>query len=613
MAGYSGQLIALDANTPTEVQQAAATADQAQTQSQLARATLPSEVALRQNQAQIAGAQAQGLGIANQSAALSLSQQQQLNAYRQHMISLQEAAASASQGSAGDTGPAPAVSGATPGASPLAATSPGGAPASPLAAALPAHSNLFDPRIEQVMQSIDPNDPNAASKFDARMKALASSVPGAAQFVGQGSAANLSNWRSQIGAHVAGAAGQPASPLAAMTATPDAGGGAPSVPQSLANAGGPAAPVSPLTGTVDQDLRKMAILDPEGTGKMIAMQGMMRYQQTGDISVLQRYAPDIYAKVAEAQKSLSEAQKTAITTQATTMGQQANAVLSLAAKLGADAPEVQSAYRATLTSAVQHGWMTPQAAQQRMNQGLTTGNQAELAYEATAAQTVTEALTTSGVAAANEAAAKAAHPEPTSQYIGVDAQGRPIYHNIHAAPGTPDTTGNLPVNAKPSASAATFEVKKSAYLQVHPNDEQGAIEFANGQRTLAPGEAAIAAQAAASRDKATAAVTGQPFDEKAAAAQYYTQFTTAGAAGPPGGAPAGPGATPAAPANPRYKWITPAQQAAANSISNPAAAQGTRGNPTLVSTPAMVARLPKNPDGTQPWFIGTDGVLRQRH
>lgn len=249
MAGYSGQLVALDANTPTEEQLAQGQADQAQTQSQLARATMPADIAIKNETAR-------GLGITNQANALTLQQAQQLNAYRQHYLQSQGAGASGGGSSQlGDANPAS-----------------------------PALTPLFDPQVQQVMLSIDPNDPKAAEKFDTQMGALGEDVPQAKQFVGNYSRANLQNWQASIGAH-------------GMNSLSSAPAGASS---QLGAGGGATAPASPLAfdsplGTDgDQYLKGMSVLDPKGTGEMLAMQGMIKYQQTGDLSVLARYSPDMY-------------------------------------------------------------------------------------------------------------------------------------------------------------------------------------------------------------------------------------------------------------------------------------------------------------------------------
>lgn len=593
--GYTGQLVSLDTNTPTEVEANQAQADQAANQSQLSRATMPAEIAIRNETAKGVGLENEQRSIANQSANLTLQQQMQLTALKNHY--LQQQAAGAYQPSSPEMGQAQD-------GSPL----PGGkdtAPTSPLAAEAPAPlPSLFDPRVQQVMQSIDPNDPQAALKFDTQMSALAEDVPQAGQFVGQYSGANIRNWRSAIGAHgmanlpasqLANAGTAAASPLAAAT---DSGGlGAPATP--LAHQPSPIGPAG------DRDLAAMSVLDPKGTGEMLAMQGMIKYQQTGNPAVLRRYAPDLYAKLAEADKSTTAAQKEAIATRFDTMGRQANAVLALAHRMGNDAPEVRAAYNSAVTYAGQQGWLPPATVQKELTQPIDFAN---LANVAATGQTVSEYMTSSGTTAANEARAKAANPDVQSQYIGTDTSGRPIYHNTHAPAGTPDTVGNLQVNAKPSAGAATFEAKQAAYLKVHPDDTQGAIEFANGQRTLPPGEAAVAARAAADREQQTAALSGQPFDVNAAYQAHLAEFQGQGAAPAPGSPAAGPTAQTPTGGNPNAgRGWTHQQSVAAQTFRGAKGPAGTSGNPAVPTNAAQYKALPKGAV-----YIQIDGSIRTK-
>jgi len=76
--------------------------------------------------------------------------------------------------------------------------------------------------------------------------------------------------------------------------------------------------------------------------------------------------------------------------------------------------------------------------------------------------------------------------EPQSTYIGVDRDtGKPVYHDVH---GGGDTTGNIPIAPKPSSAMSTFMLKQQAWLGVHPEDDAGALEFANGKRNLSPAQ-----------------------------------------------------------------------------------------------------------------------------
>jgi hypothetical protein len=568
--GLGGQLLALDVETPSQLEQGAAVANDATSRAAIEHATMPAQIASQNAQASTQQSQAG-------EASMTLAQNQQANTYKQAFIAKQLAQVAASQTTAPQ----------------------GGQFAGPQAAP---QSHLFDPRIEQAMQSVDPMDPDASIKFDAAMRGLAKTVPEAAQFIGNGTGANLNTWRTAIGQHAAATASAPSPQLAG--AAP--GGQMGTTQPAPAAQGG----VSPLTGTADPTFAAWQTVDQKGAQEYMAQQAMFKYQQTGNMDYLKRGAPDLYEKLAVAQKDLSEAQKTALTTQSTVMGQQANAVLGLIHQIGSvdttgmspaqaaaaqskayaaalQAPEVRSAYNAAVQTAAHMGWITPQMAQQELNSPITTATMSQLGFLATSAQTVTEAMKTSGQEAGNEARAKATYPERTDQYIGTDSTGRPIYHNTHGVPGAPDTVGDIPVNAKPSAGMATFEAKQGAYLSVHPGDTQGAIEFANGQRTLAPGEAAIAAQAAASRDAQTAALAGGKVDEGALAQQYYQQFTAAGAAQAPGSPAPGAGAAPGA-----RPSVTPAQRAAWHSTYKAGADHGTPKNPYVPTSPSDLAGLP---------------------
>jgi hypothetical protein len=97
--------------------------------------------------------------------------------------------------------------------------------------------------------------------------------------------------------------------------------------------------------------------------------------------------------------------------------------------------------------------------------------------------------------------------------------------------------------------ASVFQQKKDAYLAVNPGDEQGALDYASGRRTLSGREARLAAERMAStmRDSRT----NQPLDaagRRRAADEIYARITEgqadhSGATPPPSPAPR-PGARP---------------------------------------------------------------------
>lgn len=430
MAGYGGQDIALDAETPTEFAQGTAnsnlTAAQAATarvQSQLAQATLPAEVALRNSQSQLAQQtlpadvalrnQAVAAGdIANAQSSLTLSQNQAMDAYAKAMGEIARRHAEEQS-------------------SPLATASAQTTPVQP----------LFDPKIQQVMQSIDPNDPAAAAKFDAGMKAIEGGVPEASQFIGNYSRGALSAWRSQIGSHAIASAAPP-SPLA---------GGAPSSPNSplgtpgaalaspLAATGAPSS-ISPITGQVDPILAEFGGRFPKQASEYLAMQGQIKYQQTGDINYLKQYDPEFYDKVTSGIKNMSDAQATSLKTQASVMGQDANGVLSLIATKGVNSPEVRSAYDTAVMRAAAQGWITPRVAQQELSGPV---DSARLAMLGVQSQTVTDFMNTSGQTEANQARARAANPTPHfTATSAVDASGAPFVLNEATGALTAAPTGS---------------------------------------------------------------------------------------------------------------------------------------------------------------------------
>lgn len=554
MAGYSGQLVALDEETPTEASAQAAQAQLAQTQSQLATQTLPTEVALKQAQLQGAQGDVQARNIANQSAQLTLQQQMQLNAAREHWITEQT-----QQPGAGTQSTPPSQ---------------------------PQLPSLFAPQVQQVIQSIDPDDPQAAAKFDAGMRGIQDEVPQASQFVGSYSKANIQNWRSAIG-------------RTAATPQSQLGGGVSGVSPPTGSA-----PGTPSGGATQLSpaLTEMSIRDPEGTGKMLQMQAMLKYQQTGDPSVLARSAPDLYAKLQSAAKDMTDAQKTQLQMQTDTMGQQANAVLYLASKLGNDAPEVRAAYDQSVTNAAKHGWITPQDAAQRLNAPITKGTIAELSFMANSSQTVSDFMKNSGAAAAADAQAKAQNPTPENVLVGYDSAGHPVFSNAHSQPGTPTWTGQTPVaGSRTGGTVDAFSAKRTAWLTDHPGDETGADLFANGQHVMTPGQAQISAAAAAARDASSAALTGQPFDEQGARQKYYQLFTSPGEGGP--------SVAPTVPAGAGPGGHTAAQLAAAQQFVGKGTAQqlGSRANPYMPANSTQYGGLPKGAV-----YIGPDGKLYQK-
>lgn len=484
MAGYTGQLVALDTNTATEDEDAQAVADSRANQSQLARATMPADIAIKNAQATGMGLENQQRSIANQSSALTLQQQIQMNTLQNHYIQQKTGIGPdgnpiAAPGGGDQLSPAAPADSASPATSPLAGTAP----------ATPKLPNFFDPQVEQVMQSIDPDDPQAAVKWDNAMRALARDVPQAQQFIGKFTPSSLRGWLGAIGAHVMNTATTPplggvtdagasASPLAAAAdATPDpAAAGAPS--------GSPlSTPASPLGPEGQKYLEAMSIRDPKATGEMVAMQYRMKYQQTGNPEFLRIGDPDLYEKLTTADKNSTDAQKTAITTQFDTMGRQANSVLALANQYGKDSPAVREAYNKAVIFGRDKGWIDPQTAQQELSQPIDFAN---LANVANVSQTVTDWMKSSGQEAANEAKARNANLPPDTQVAPqLDANGQPIFFNKNAVPpggyGTGSIAGGgMGAPGTPSTSLTAFAGQVAAH-------ESGGVATAQNPNSSAGG------------------------------------------------------------------------------------------------------------------------------
>lgn len=502
--GYSGQLVALGVNTPSETQLAGAQADQAQTQARVMRATAPAVIA-QQQQAAKAGE-------------LALADQLKLRALQDKMWEGMQAAQQ-------------------PTASPLASA----AQQAPQSVQSPL-TPLFDPRIEDVMDTINPDDPNAAQKWDAGMSALVKDVPQAKQFVGQFSKGSLNSWRAQMGAHSV------SSPLASAGSL---GGIATRSPLAAPE---PAAPtrtsigaISPLTGKYDPVLAEMSVRFPEKAQAYQAMEGMMLYQQTGNPEALKRWAPDVYAKLASASNSMSDAQKTRLATQAEFMGTKANAVIVLGNRVkeaGGDPntdPKVRAAYDTSVQQAAKEGFITPQDAQARMSKPI---DWAELAGRAVEAQTVTAFLQQDvahqtalkqGEATA-EAQVKAANPDSHFSVAGTDENGNMIV--LDTKTGQPKNTGVVVQNKQEQF----WQAKHDAWLAAHPGDQQGAVAFAGGKKDVSPTQMAAIAQANTVKQQANAQMMGQEFNFDQAYAANLQMLQQAQAA------PTGPQPAAAAPA-----------------------------------------------------------------
>lgn len=155
-----------------------------------------------------------------------------------------------------------------------------------------------------------------------------------------------------------------------------------------------------------------------------------------------------------------------------------------------------------------------------------------------------------GAVASDTMSAPSAQPkplyEPNFQYVGIDQNtGKPIYHDPRS---NQEAMGANAMGAKPTAGVTTFNFKYQTALQSGMNQQQ-AMEFANGKRSLSPAQMQDMALSQANRElgnMALAQTLPQDFDAdkwvKQKAAENYQLLTNAGG-------PAGPGmATSAHPA-----------------------------------------------------------------
>lgn len=349
--GYTGQLVALDVDTPTELDTNQSKADEARyqaqllkSQSQLAQATLPAETELRQNQAR-------SLGIQNDQQQLALNDTISFTKARQrYLMDLRKG--NGDQGQAGNAAPAPTSQ---------LAQAPG----------------LFSSGVSQAMRQIDPDDPDAAQKWDEQMNFAADlGDDQAKQFVGKFSPSNLKSWQSAMGAH---SVGEQQSPLAAAGGASGAPGATQQSPlaAAAADASGQGASteqlgIDPATGNPDQDMMEMAAIHPDEAAKLQSLQGQLQFQKTGDVEYLRRYSPQLYKTLADGTKAMTDAQKEAAAAHADIMGRTANGLLSRARELQAagkdpnkDA-ELQGAYRQAVVNLAKQGYLPPEVAQKEL-------------------------------------------------------------------------------------------------------------------------------------------------------------------------------------------------------------------------------------------------------
>jgi hypothetical protein len=114
-----------------------------------------------------------------------------------------------------------------------------------------------------------------------------------------------------------------------------------------------------------------------------------------------------------------------------------------------------------------------------------------------------------------------------------------------------DRAVDVRANGRESGSnGGVYEVKRNAYLAVHPGDEQGALDYAGGRKSLGPREARLAAERMANSSKDENGLPLSPARRKSEADRIYQSIIGQQQPAAPGLTPvpapgAAPGAAPA--------------------------------------------------------------------
>lgn len=142
--------------------------------------------------------------------------------------------------------------------------------------------------------------------------------------------------------------------------------------------------------------------------------------------------------------------------------------------------------------------------------------------------------------------------EPDYALAGVNTTGKPVYFDKHSAA---ERVGESTIGAKPSAATGTFMMKQNAWLSAHPGDQQGALEFANGKRSMDPSQMQVEALNQANKELGDAVLAGAQIDDpdkwvRQRTAQNFQQISSAsfsapGSNGTPGATTSGGAALPA--------------------------------------------------------------------
>lgn len=142
---------------------------------------------------------------------------------------------------------------------------------------------------------------------------------------------------------------------------------------------------------------------------------------------------------------------------------------------------------------------------------------------------------------------------PTSKgsymVAGYDANGQPIMVNRNNPNAPPITIQGAGI--KPSAGTQTFLAKQQGWLAIHPGDEDGALQYANGQKKLQQSEVMNMALTRANQQMGDAVLAGEvipdpnKWQHDKAKENYQLLTGSPSGSGTPGSA-----AKPSAPASP---------------------------------------------------------------
>lgn len=144
--------------------------------------------------------------------------------------------------------------------------------------------------------------------------------------------------------------------------------------------------------------------------------------------------------------------------------------------------------------------------------------------------------------------AKPLTPQGKGTLVGTTKDGKGVYYDPVTGK---ETTGSVVLSAKPGTNGqktTVYALKQSAWLQAHPGDTQGALDYAGGLKgkNLSAEQIQVAASMQAAREVADASLAGAQIPDPQAfiterTKQIAADISSAGTGGGP--APAAPGAT----------------------------------------------------------------------